>query len=60
LILISKANLLESYLSHLMGAVAMREVAKNEEFILNAISCTTNILFYDTAQLSILSNNTRI
>jgi hypothetical protein len=43
-----------------MGAVAMREVAKNEEFILNAISCTTNILFYDTAQLSILSNNTRI
>jgi hypothetical protein len=60
LILISKANLLESYLSNLMGAVAMREVAKNEEFILNAISCTTNILFYDTAQLSILSNNTRI
>jgi hypothetical protein len=43
-----------------MGAVAIREVAKNEEFILNAISCTTNILFYDTAQLSILSNNIRI
>ena len=30
------------------NAVERKKVPKSEEFILNAVSCTTNLLFYDT------------
>ena len=32
-----------------MGAINKRTIDENEEFILNAVSCITNILYYDTA-----------
>lgn len=35
------------FISKLVKAVDKRTIDENEEFILNAISCTTNILFYD-------------
>lgn len=43
-----------------MAAVCSRAIASSEEFILNAISCTTNILFYDTLQTPVVTDETRI
>ena len=60
LIEISKANLLEEFFMNLMTAVGARQIDKSDEFILNVISCTTNIIFYDNSQINLLSENTRI
>lgn len=60
LIEISQKETLADFFSNLMTAVSVRQIQTSEEFILNAISCTTNILFYDTAQLNLLSDTTRI
>lgn len=35
------------FIDTLVKAIDKRTIDKNEEFILNAISCITNILFYD-------------
>ena len=43
-----------------MSAIQRRSVEKSEEFILNAISCTTNMLFYDTSATHLLSNQMRL
>jgi hypothetical protein len=32
-----------------MDAIKRRKVEKSEEFVLNSISCITNILFYDNS-----------
>jgi hypothetical protein len=53
-------SILANFFNNLMTAVSMRQIEKSDEFILNAISCTTNILFYDTAQINLLSDETRI
>lgn len=53
-------HLLEPFFSNLMAAVASRSLEQHEEFILNAISCTTNILFYDNPTVSIITDKTRI
>lgn len=45
---------------NLMTAVGARQIDKSDEFILNVISCTTNIIFYDNSQINLLSENTRI
>lgn len=47
-------KLIQDFFTNLMNAVQARQLPANEEFILNAISCTTNILFYDSAQMSLL------
>lgn len=39
--------------------MASRQLETSEEFILNSISCTTNILFYDTIQKQILTEEVR-
>jgi len=52
-------QLLITFLKQLFSAVDRRTVENNEEFILNAISCTTNILYYDTAQKPILESDLR-
>lgn len=44
----------------LVGAIDKRTIDKHEEFILNAISCITNILFYDVPSREILSTEIRI
>ena len=37
------------FIEALCKAVDRRSLEANEEFILNAVSCITNILYYDTA-----------
>lgn len=46
-------------ISTLVQAIDKRTIDKNEEFILNAISCITNILFYDIPQKELLNNDIR-
>lgn len=43
-----------------MKAIDKRTIDVNEEFILNAISCITNVLFYDVPQKELLQNDIRI
>lgn len=42
-------DLLGEFIGKVCEAVDRRTIEANEEFILNAISCVTNILYYDTA-----------
>ena len=53
-----KAPLAE-FVIELAEAVQNGNVEKNEEFILNAVSCITNILYYDTAQSPLLEPEIR-
>ena len=45
----SMKELLSKFVGLVCEAVDRRKIEENEEFILNAISCVTNILYYDTA-----------
>lgn len=47
-------------MNSLVQAIDKRTIDNNEEFILNAISCLTNILFYDIPNRELLSNDIRI
>ena len=47
-------------MNSLVQAIDKRTIDNNEEFILNAISCLTNILFYDIPNRELLSNEIRI
>lgn len=47
-------------MNSLVKAIDKRTIDNNEEFILNAISCLTNILFYDIPSRELLSNDIRI
>ena len=40
-------------------ATDKRSIERNEEFILNAISCVTNILYYDRASEPLISHELR-
>ena len=51
--------LVSSFIGLVCDAVDKRSVEQSEEFILNAISCVTNILYYDTAQEPIFDNSLR-
>ena len=42
-------EMLDDFIGKLCEAVNRRSIEQNEEFILNAISCVTNILYYDTS-----------
>ena len=50
---------LQSFITKTLDAMTRRTLEQNEEFILNAISCLTNILFYDTHTNAILSDEMR-
>jgi hypothetical protein len=52
--------LIGDFFTNLTQAISARKLEKSEEFILNAISCTTNILFYDTASAGLLADQTRV
>ena len=52
-------ELLGSFIIQVCEAVDRRTIEQNEEFILNAISCVTNILYYDTAQQPIFTEELR-
>lgn len=47
------------FIMSLVKAIDKRTINKNEEFILNAISCITNILFYDIPQQELLNDDIR-
>lgn len=51
---------LQGFTDNLVGAIDKRTIDKHEEFILNAISCITNILFYDVPSREILTNDIRV
>ena len=42
-------DLLSKFIKSLCNAVNKRTIEENEEFVLNAVSCITNILYYDNA-----------
>jgi hypothetical protein len=44
----------------LVKAIDKRTIDNNEEFILNAISCITNVLFYDVPNRELLNDEIRI
>ena len=49
-------DMLSKFIMLVCEAVDRRNIESNEEFILNAISCVTNILYYDTAQDPLFDN----
>lgn len=51
---------MKKFVNSLVKAIDKRTIDINEEFILNAISCLTNILFYDVPNRELLSNEIRI
>lgn len=50
----------QQYVDLLLAVLAKKSLSHNEEFILNAISCITNILFYDVPSQPLISEETRI
>lgn len=56
----SMKELLSQFIEQVCEAVDRRSIEQNEEFILNAISCVTNILYYDTAQAALFSDELRV
>ena len=50
---------LEQFVTKLCEAVNKRNIEQNEEFILNAVSCITNILYYDTADDPLFTHEIR-
>ena len=52
-------ELLSSLIEKICQATDKRTIEGNEEFILNATSCVTNILYYDTASEPLISHELR-
>lgn len=52
-------ELLSRFIGMVCEAVDRRNIEQNEEFILNAISCVTNILYYDTPQAPLFDGSLR-
>lgn len=42
-------ELIQEYMTHMISTLERKKIAKSEEFILNAVSCATNLLFYDAS-----------
>jgi hypothetical protein len=42
-------DLIQEYMTNMIAALERKKIAKSEEFILNAVSCATNLLFYDSS-----------
>lgn len=46
-------------MDRMVQAIKRKQLAKSEEFILNSVSCATNLLFYDTPQLNLFTTDQR-
>jgi hypothetical protein len=46
-------------MTKLCEAIQKRNLDDNEEFLLNAVSCITNLLYYDTANMPLLTPEMR-
>ena len=44
----SNQKLLNDFLNLMISSIERKTLEKSEEFILNAVSCATNLLFYDS------------
>ena len=40
-------ELIKEYMTKMIATLERKKIQKSEEFILNAVSCATNLLFYD-------------
>lgn len=47
------------FIQKLCEAIEKRTLEQNEEFLLNAVSCITNLLYYDTAASPLLEPKQR-
>ena len=55
----SMPELTTSLIEKICLAIDKRSIERNEEFILNAVSCVTNILYYDTAAEPLINHALR-
>lgn len=54
-ILKGQKSLLEDFMSGMIKAIERKSLQTSEEFLLNAISCATNLLFFDTPSNKLFS-----
>ena len=52
--------LVQQFILELVKAIDKRTIETSEEFILNAISCITNLLFYDRPEQELLTYDIRV
>jgi hypothetical protein len=52
-------DLFSLFMESMLTAIKRKNVDRSEEFIFNAISCTTNLLFYDTPVIQLFSEDLR-
>lgn len=55
-VLKNEKSLLEDFMSNLIKAIERKNLETSEEFLLNAISCATNLLFFDTPNNKLFSD----
>ena len=53
-------ELIQRFILDLVKAIDKRTIETSEEFILNAISCITNLLFYDRPEQELLTFEIRV
>jgi hypothetical protein len=41
-------EILYEFMARMINSIERKKIQQSEEFIINAISCATNLLFYDT------------
>lgn len=58
--LIGIKSLVQRFILDLVKAIDKRTIENSEEFILNAISCITNLLFYDRPEQELLTFEIRV
>ena len=54
--LLSNQQLLNQMVDKIADSIKRKTLGQSEEFIFNAISCATNLLFYDTPQAQLFTN----
>ena len=50
---------IQEFIQCLVKAISAKNLQNNEEFILNGVSCLTNLIFYDLPSTNLLSDETR-
>lgn len=47
-------EVLNEFLTWMISTLQRKKIGKSEEFILNSVSCATNLLFYDTPSKEVM------
>lgn len=53
-------GLINEFMGKLLTSIQKKNTANSEEFIFNAISCATNLLFYDTPHQPLFTKDLRV